>query len=199
VAEREVSPIGETSSGSSTNDSTSGLPDSERVRLEEPTERPSEVEASASSSHAEDVDEVNPSNSDWVVTDVRITFSKYRTTASLRTLLDIQDLIDPSIPDGVFSLHPCTLSDLVFHGRGTSSVDFFFMYAHVMKDSCVFIPFDAFCLDVLRTLNVAPTQLHMNGWAYIRAFQILCIALAITPTVPLFLHHYLTRPGRKVE
>ena len=47
------------------------------MRLEEPVERPRVVEASDSSSHAEDVDEVNPLDNDWLVTDVRTAFSKY--------------------------------------------------------------------------------------------------------------------------
>jgi len=68
-----------------------------------------------------------------VVTDVRTAFSRYQTTASLRALLDSQDLIDPSIPNGVFFLHRCTPSDLVFHDRGTL-LWIFFMYARVMKD-----------------------------------------------------------------
>ena len=67
-----------------------------------------------------------------------------------------------------------------------------------MRDSCLLIPFDEFCSDVLRFLNVAPTQLHPNDWAYIRSFQFVCSALGITPTIPLFFSHYLTRPGKKV-
>jgi len=34
--------------------------------------------------------------------------------------------------------------------------------------------------------------------AYIRAFQFVCSALVITPTIPLLFSHYLTRPGKKV-
>jgi len=83
--------------------------------------------------------------------------------------------------------------DLVFCGRGSWPTDFIYMYAWVMKDSCVMIPFDNFCSGVLRTLNVALSQLHPNSWAYMRAFQLLCSALAITPTVPLFLYHYLLK------
>jgi len=44
------------------------------------------------------------------------------------------------------------------------------MFARVMKDFCIVVPFDNFCLDILCFLNVAPTQLHPNSWAYIRAF-----------------------------
>ncbi|KOM25552.1 hypothetical protein LR48_Vigan118s000200 [Vigna angularis] len=53
--------------------------------------------------------------------------------------------------------------------------------------------------EVLRTLNIAPTQLHPNSWGYIQAFAVLCQALAIRPTVPLFLRffrsHLVARRG----
>ncbi|BAT76398.1 hypothetical protein VIGAN_01439200 [Vigna angularis var. angularis] len=32
------------------------------------------------------------------------------------------------------------------------------------------LPLSVFQMDVLKTLNVAPTQLHPNSWGYIQAF-----------------------------
>jgi len=61
---------------------------------------------SASSSNSKDVDEVNPCEDNWVVTDVRTAYSKYRTTSALRVLLDSQDILDPSILNLVFFLAP---------------------------------------------------------------------------------------------
>ncbi|KOM49686.1 hypothetical protein LR48_Vigan08g051300 [Vigna angularis] len=49
-------------------------------------------------------------------------------------------------------------------------------------------------IDVLKTLNVAPTQLHPNSWGYIQAFAAMCQALAIKPTSSLFLHFFRARP-----
>jgi len=45
---------------------------------------------------------------------------------------------------------------------------------------------------------VAPTQLHPNIWAYLWGFQMLCLGLGLMATPTLFLHHYCTRPGKKV-
>jgi len=70
---------------------------------------------SASSSNAKDVDEVNPPDDDWAVIDIRTAYSKYRMTTSLKMLLDVQDILEPSIPDGIFSLCRCVASNLVFH------------------------------------------------------------------------------------
>jgi len=72
------------------------------------------------------------------------------------------------------------------------------MYAKVFKDSCLQLPFDEFSIGVLRVLNVAPTQLHPNSWVYLRGFRKLCLGLGLTATPALFLHHYCTRPGKKV-
>jgi len=188
-----IGPMRGTSSSFTCSDSGSDSIDrDERVRLGEPMVENKRVESPASSNNVEDVNEVNPPDDDWVVEDVRTTYSKYMTIASLRVLVDIQDIVDSSVPDGAFSLGRCLPTDRVFHGRGSSTVDFFFMYARVTKDSCIVIPFDNFCSDVLRFLNVAPTQLHSNSWAYIRAFQFVCSTLAITSTIPLFFSHYLT-------
>jgi len=159
IVEQGVSPIGV--SLSSTSDLSSSSTDrNERLRLDGTEAEHQGVESPASSNNIEDV---NTSDDDWVVQDVRSAYSKFLTPASLRALVDIQDIVDSSIPDAVFSLRRCLPTDRVFHGRSPFPVDFFFMYARVMKDSCIVIPFDDFCSDVLRFLNVVPTQLHPNA------------------------------------
>ncbi|KEH41494.1 hypothetical protein MTR_1g051540 [Medicago truncatula] len=50
------------------------------------------------------------------------------------------------------------------------------------------IPFTMFEMDVLRLLNVAPTQIHLNSWAFIRGFEILCDALDMIPSPGVFFH-----------
>jgi len=43
---------------------------------------------------------------------------------------------------------------------------------------------------LLTKLNVAPTQLHSNSWAFIRGFIILCSQLDISPTVEVFFYFF---------
>jgi len=124
--------------------------------------------------------------------------SVYTTPSSIESFLDRVDILGASLPDNAFSAHKCHHSDRVFFGRGSSPVDFFFLYAKVIKDSRLRLPLDEFSTGVLRALNVAPTQLHPNSWAYIRGFQMLCLGLGLTTTPALFLHYYCTRPGKKV-
>ncbi|RDY12560.1 hypothetical protein CR513_02629, partial [Mucuna pruriens] len=51
---------------------------------------------------------------------------------------------------------------------------------------------------VLRTIGIAPSQLHPNGWAALQAFRIVCQALTVTPFASVFLNHYTIRVGKKV-
>lgn len=59
------------------------------------------------------------------------------------------------------------------------------------------LPLTRFQMEVLRCLNVAPSQLHPNSWGYIQAFGVLCQALGIRPTAKMFLHFFKTRPNAK--
>ena len=54
-----------------------------------------------------------------------------------------------------------------------------------------------FQIGVLKFLNVAPTQLHPNGWAAMQAFSILCKLLSLSPSPASFLYYYSSRPGKR--
>jgi hypothetical protein len=59
------------------------------------------------------------------------------------------------------------------------------------------IPFTSFEMDVLKFLNVAPSQIRPNSWAFIRGFEILCKALSLEPSVGVFFHFYGTKDVNK--
>jgi len=64
------------------------------------------------------------------------------------------------------------------------------MYEPVLEEFGVKISFTRFEMDVLRLLNVAPTQIRPNSWAFIRGFEILCAALDLIPSAGAFFHFY---------
>lgn len=70
----------------------------------------------------------------------------------------------------------------VCHGREEYASEFFYVYSTLFRDLKVFLPFLDFQMGVLQEFNVAPTQLHPNGWAFMQAFSVACTALALTPT-----------------
>ena len=71
---------------------------------------------------------------------------------------------------------------------------FFYMYMCHFSQLHVRLPLDDFTMGMLRALNVAPTQLHPNSWAYMQAFRILCQSLYLEPSPYAFLFFYDTRP-----
>jgi len=90
----------------------------------------------------------------------------------------------------------CGVTDRACHSRENAPVDFFFfMYSTLFVDLHVTLQFDNFTMGVLRTLNVAPTQLHPNLWASLQAFRVLCRMFKLVPTPESFLYYYNTRPG----
>ncbi|RDX58531.1 hypothetical protein CR513_62148, partial [Mucuna pruriens] len=48
------------------------------------------------------------------------------------------------------------------------------------------LPFTHFERLILRALNVAPTQLHSNSWAFVRAFELLCEDMRRAPSLRVF-------------
>jgi hypothetical protein len=64
------------------------------------------------------------------------------------------------------------------------------MYSKVMENLNLSRPFTDFELAMLNALNVSPTQLHPNGWAFVRAFELVCLGLDLEPRLGVFFHFY---------
>jgi hypothetical protein len=71
------------------------------------------------------------------------------------------------------------------------------MYTVVLEEFSVKIPFSPFEMDVLKYLNVPPTQIRPNSWAFIRGFEILCKSLGLEPSVGVFFCFYGTKDVNK--
>ncbi|KEH33519.1 hypothetical protein MTR_3g045050 [Medicago truncatula] len=90
-------------------------------------------------------------------------------------------------------LAPCPAGEKVCTMRPKGVKEVFHMYGAALEEFGVKIPFTLFEMDVLRLLNVAPTQIHPNSWAFIRGFEILCDALDMIPSAGVFFHFYGTK------
>jgi len=64
--------------------------------------------------------------------------------------------------------------------------EMYHMYVAVLEEFGANIPFISFEMDVLKFLNVAPSQIRPNSWVFIRGFEILCEALELKPYVGVF-------------
>ena len=73
------------------------------------------------------------------------------------------------------------------------------MYEIAFKDLGLQLPFSDFQVGVFSHLGLAPSQLHPNSLAFIRAFELTCRFLRIGATIPLFFrvfHPTAPIPGR---
>ncbi|RDY01036.1 hypothetical protein CR513_15692, partial [Mucuna pruriens] len=87
----------------------------------------------------------------------------------------------------------------VCHAAKEGEEPFIYMYETMLLDLGVILPSDFFEADVLRGLGIAPSQLHPNGWAAIQDFKVVCLALGMLPSAPVFLNHYTTRVGESAS
>jgi hypothetical protein len=72
----------------------------------------------------------------------------------------------------------------------TQGPHYFYMFSKVMENLNLTLPFTDFEIKVLNALNVAPTQLHPNGWTFVRAFELVCLGLDLEPRLGVFFHFY---------
>jgi hypothetical protein len=72
----------------------------------------------------------------------------------------------------------------------TQTPHYFYMYTKVMENLNLSLPFIDFELAIMNVLNVAPTQLHPNGWAFVRAFELVCLGLDLEPRLGVFFYFY---------
>lgn len=130
---------------------------------------------------------------EWVHQDVIGVFSDYQTTTPITELRSQIKLSTPA-HEQQFICYPCSNFDCVCMRASEEEFPFVFLYNTKFKELRLTLSFSSFQCFVLSTLNVVPSQLHPNSWAFIRAFEVLCTKLHISPTTEkLFLWHPLPR------
>jgi len=132
----------------------------------------------------------------WAAADVRDQSSLFRWSRLLNSWLNCTPIISKGVSGDIVSLERVSAIDRVCHGQEGATEKFFYMYMCHFSQLHVRLPLDDFTMGVLRALNVAPTQLHRNSWAYFQAFRILCQSLYLESTPYAFLYFYDTRPRR---
>ncbi|RHN55697.1 hypothetical protein MtrunA17_Chr5g0420781 [Medicago truncatula] len=73
----------------------------------------------------------------------------------------------------------------------------FLMYMAVLEVFGVKIPFTYFEMDVPKFINVAPSQIRPNSWAFIRGYEILCMSFDLEPSIGPFFPFYGTKDVNK--
>jgi len=130
----------------------------------------------------------------WVAADVRNQSSLFRWSRLLNSWLNCTLVIVRGVNMGIVSLERVNAIDRVCHGQKGATEKFFYMYVCHFSQLHMRLPLDDFTMVVFRALNVAPTQLHPNSWAYMQAFRVLCQSIYLQPSPHAFLYFYDTRP-----
>jgi len=131
----------------------------------------------------------------WVDPKVCEIVSMFHTDASVTEFLNKVAVLKALAEDSLLSFGPYSLDDRVYREQSFIEPPFFFMYSCLFANLHVSLPFDMFMVSVLRSLNVAPSQLHPNTWACMQAFRIVCRTFGVCPLSTRFLHFYASHPS----
>ena len=142
----------------------------------------------------DDVNLPEISGYDWAPYEPRTVVTRFRWGNDLGDLVERTRIFSEEVEDRLLRVKICAGNERVCHGKGEAKLDFFYVYACLFQDLRLSVPFADWQMAVLRQIQCAPTQIHPNAWASMQAFDVLCRAAGLTPTMPLFLHLYKTRP-----
>lgn len=65
--------------------------------------------------------------------------------------------------------------------------DFFYLYLPIIQDLGFIILFTMFECEVIKIINIAHSQISLDGWVFIIAFEILYRYFEVSSTMSLFL------------
>ncbi|RDX91251.1 hypothetical protein CR513_26790, partial [Mucuna pruriens] len=93
---------------------------------------------------------------------------------------------------------PCRSGESVDGQPASGGLSYFYFYDTLSLKLGVKLPFTHFERSVLRVLNVAPTQLHPNSWAFVRSFELLCEDVGRAPSLGVSFWFFTLRKADKV-
>ncbi|RDX87300.1 Protein CLEC16A, partial [Mucuna pruriens] len=93
----------------------------------------------------------------------------------------------------LFTVLPCRLDEIVCEWAAEIEEPYFYLYETLFSKLGIQLPFTDFEQAALRALNVAPTQLHPNNWAFVRAFELLCEDMGREPSLSILFWFFSLR------
>ncbi|RDX71277.1 hypothetical protein CR513_49399, partial [Mucuna pruriens] len=88
---------------------------------------------------------------------------------------------------------PCQSNEVICSWVNERGEPYFYFYETMFSKLGIRLSFSNFEWVVLRALNVAPTQLHPNNWAFVRAFELLCEDMGREPSLSVFFWYFSLR------
>ncbi|MED6106113.1 hypothetical protein PIB30_002006 [Stylosanthes scabra] len=99
-------------------------------------------------------------------------------------------LMEDSGAKGDYVLEAAGLSDRVPFLADEDGPHFLWVYQELFTCLRMRLPFSDFQWDVMTRCRVAISQLHLNGWGFILAFEKVCLHFGFRPTIRLFFYIY---------
>ncbi|MED6170573.1 hypothetical protein PIB30_032252 [Stylosanthes scabra] len=99
-------------------------------------------------------------------------------------------LMEDSGAEGDYVLEAAGPSDRVLFRAGEDGPHFLWVYQELFTRLRMRLPFSDFQRDVMTRCRVAVSQLHLNGWGFILAFEKVCLHFGFRPTIRLFFYIY---------
>lgn len=84
----------------------------------------------------------------------------------------------------------CKASKKVYMKPKPDSYDFTYVYDFLFKEYGITFPLTEFEAGMLTLMNIAPSQLHPNSWAFLKCFELLCRHLDFEPSTNVYIHFY---------
>lgn len=137
-------------------------------------------------------------SNDWVKPEVRRFSSLYTSLTSVGMLCG--RLSSTSAGDETrIIIEPCEVDEVICGSpRPGVSPMYTLMYETFFTKIGLRLPLSDFECDVLKHLHLAPTQLHPNGWAFVRSFAIVCRCLGLDVNLGQFMYFFQAKIGKKV-
>ncbi|MED6142781.1 hypothetical protein PIB30_000340 [Stylosanthes scabra] len=99
-------------------------------------------------------------------------------------------LMEDSGAEGDYVLEAAGSSDRVPFRAGEEDPHFLWVYQELFTRLRMRLPFSDFQRDVMTRCRVAISQLHLNGWGFILAFEKVCLHYGFRHTIRLFFYIY---------
>ncbi|MED6122143.1 hypothetical protein PIB30_037024 [Stylosanthes scabra] len=99
-------------------------------------------------------------------------------------------LMEDSGAEGDYVLKAAGPFDRVPFWAGEDGPHFLWVYQELFTRLRMRLPFSDFQRDVITRCRVAVSQLHLNGWGFILAFEKVCLHYGFRPTIRLFFYIY---------
>ncbi|MED6222270.1 hypothetical protein PIB30_062744 [Stylosanthes scabra] len=98
--------------------------------------------------------------------------------------------MEDSLAEGDYVLEAVGSFDRVPYRASEEGPHFLWVYQELFTHLGMRLPFSDFQRDVMTRCHLAVSQLHLNGWGFILAFEKMCLHYGFRPTIRLFFYIY---------